>query len=447
MDDQFLLLKDRRFMPLFVTQFLGAFNDNLYKTSLSVLVAYGLWDVGSWRPEILVSLAAALFIFPFILFAPLAGQLADKFPKDRIMQVIKIIEILIVAAAIAGIYFHSIPVLFAVLFAFGTHSAFFSPCKFSILPQHLNNNELIGANALVNTGTYLAILLGNIFGGLLALTGFGLAAICIILIACAIAGYIFSRKIPSAPPPAPELKLSYNGFAEAKRTLTFAKNMPSNVFPAMIGCSWFFFVGAMVLSQLPNYKKQVLGVDNIVLTFFMIVFSIGVALGGLINDRLLNRKVEATYVTFASFVIAFFALDLYFASGIYHVGSPLLGDYLVSLPSFLAHSAAWRIVIDLLMISLAGGLYVVPLKAIIQDRSPHEMRARVVAAGALLDAAFILASSTTAIFILGLGFAIEHLFIVLALGSLGMGLYLRRLSPVRTATNIVLRKIFRRQHE
>lgn len=443
MDDQFLLLKDRRFLPLFITQFLGAFNDNLYKTSLSVLVAYRVWDVDGWRPEILVSFAAALFIFPFILFTPLAGQLADKFPKDRIMRVIKMIEILIVAAAIVGIYFHSIPLLFAVLFAFGTHSAFFSPCKFSILPQHLNNNELIGANALINTGTYIAILLGNIFGGLLALTGFGLAAVYLILIACAAAGYMFSCKIPPAPAPAPDLKLSYNGFAEAKRMMFFAKALANKVFPAMIGCSWFFFVGAMILSQLPNYTKQVLGVDNIVLTFFMIVFSIGVALGGLINDKLLNRKVEATYVSFAAFVIAFFALDLYFASGIYHVGSPLLGDYLVTLPSFLSHSTAWRIIIDLLMISMAGGLYVVPLKAMIQDRSPHDMRARVVAAGALLDALFILASSFVAIFILSLGFSIEHLFIILSLGSLGMGVYLRRLSPVRDTP----KKISRRPYE
>ncbi len=442
MDNQFLLLKDHRFAPLFITQFLGAFNDNLYKTAISVLVAYGLWDIGAWRPEIVVSLAAALFILPFILFAPLAGQLADKFAKDKIMRIIKIAEIGIVLTALAGLILHSVPILLAVLFAFGMHSAFFSPCKFSILPQHLEKDELIGGNALVNTGTYLAILLGNIMGGLLAVSEAGLIAVYVLLMICAVAGYVASRRIPLAPPPAPELKLNFHTPREAKQILTFAWKQPHGVFTAMIGCAWFFFVGAMILSQLPNYTKQVLGVDTIVLIFFMTVFSVGIGLGGLINNRLLASKVDASFVPFAAGVIAFFSCDLYFASGIYHSVRPLLGDYLVTLPAFLSYTAAWRIVIDLLMISMAAGLYVVPLKAVIQHHTPPETRARVIAAGSLLDATFILVSSFVAIFMLSLGFAIEHLFLLLAAGNAGMAVYLHRLAPSRT-----LRKIFRRQYE
>jgi acyl-[acyl-carrier-protein]-phospholipid O-acyltransferase/long-chain-fatty-acid--[acyl-carrier-protein] ligase len=440
MDNQFHLLKHRRFLPLFVTQFLGAFNDNLYKTALSVLVAYAVWDIGGWRPEIVVSLAAALFILPFMLFAPLAGQIADKYARNRVMQIIKATEVVIVCVAMLGVWFHSVPLLLVVLFAFGAHSAFFSPCKFSVLPQHLKDGELIAGNALVNTGTYLAILFGSILGGLLALAGTGIIIVCVLLFLVAIAGLVFSFYIPAAPPPSPDLVISFNLPLEARRIFSFARNQHNGVFTAMIGTSWFFFVGAMVLAQLPNYTKQVLGVDNVVLAFFMAVFSCGIALGGLVNDALLKSKVEATYVPFAALVLTLFACDLYFASGIYHSVSPLLGDYLVTLPSFLSHTSGWRIVIDLFMISVAGGLYVVPLKAIVQERALPEMRARIIAAGCFLDAVFILGASIIAIFMLGVGFAIEHLFLLLAAGSAGMAFYLSRLVPRH-----VVGKIFRRQ--
>ncbi|MGB4106572.1 MAG: MFS transporter [Alphaproteobacteria bacterium] len=441
MDNQFVLLRHRRFLPLFITQFLGAFNDNLYKTALSVLVAYAVWDIGGWRPEIVVSLAAGLFILPFMLFAPLAGQIADKYPRNRVMQVIKAVEIVIVCAAMVGVWLHSVPLLLIVLFAFGAHSAFFSPCKFSVLPQHLNDGELIAGNALVNTGTYIAILFGSIFGGLLALASVGIIVVCVLLLLVAVAGLIFSFYIPHAPSPSPDLTINSNLPAEMRQILVFARAQRNGVFTAMIGTSWFFFVGAMVLAQLPNYTKQVLGVDNIVLAFFMAVFSCGIALGGLVNDALLKSKVEATYVPFAALVLTFFACDLYLASGIYHFVSPLLGDYLMTLPSFLAHTSGWRIVIDLFMISVAGGLYVVPLKAIVQERAAPEMRARIIAAGCFLDAVFILGASIIAIFMLGVGFAIEHLFLLLAVGSAGMAYYLSRLAPTS-----MIRKIFRRQH-
>ncbi|MGB4058216.1 MAG: MFS transporter [Alphaproteobacteria bacterium] len=425
-----------------MTQFLGAFNDNLYKTSVSVLVAYGLWDVGAWKPEILVSLAAGLFILPFILFAPLAGQLADKYAKDRLIRIIKMFEIGIVLGAALGLWLHSVPVLLVVLFAFGTHSAFFSPCKFSLLPQHLEGHELIAGNGLVNTGTYLAILLGNIVGGLLAVSGVGLAVVYAVLLVCAVAGLAASFFIPLAPAPAPGLLLNFNVAGEAFQSIGFARGQGKGIFTAMLGSAWFFFVGAMVISQLPNYTKQVLGADTVVLTFFMTVFSVGISLGGLVNHRILGGRPEARFVPWAALAMAVFSFDLVFASRIYHEMNFILGEYLIALPDFLSAGSGWRIVFDLFMMSVAAGLYIVPLKAIVQHRAPFDSLARIVAAGALLDSLFILASSVFAIFMLSSGFAIEHLFGALAVGSLGAAFYLPRLNALG-----VFNKIFRRQYE
>ncbi len=425
MDNQFLLLRERRFRPLFATQFLGAFNDNLFKTALSVMAAYGLWQVAGLKPEILVSLAAGLFILPFVLFAPLAGDMADKYDKSRMMQVIKGVEIVIAAGAVAGLYLHSLPLLMAVLFAFGTHSAFFSPCKLSILPQHLRKDELIGGNALLNTGAFLGILAGTILGGLLALAPGGAVAVSVVMVLSAVAGFAFSLFIPKAPAPSPRTALQFNVFREAKRILAFARAQGRGVFPAMIGSAWFYFTGAMTLSQLPNFTKQVLGVDTFVLTFFMCVFSLGIGLGGLLNNRLLHSRVESIYVPAAALAMSVFALDLFFVSGMYSVGHGLLGDYVIGLQAFLSSFAGWRVTGDLLALSVAGGIYIVPLKAIVQDRTDETRRARVIAGGAMLDALFILGSALAALVLLSCGLSVRHLFLLLALGSLAVALYLQ----------------------
>lgn len=425
MNNQFSLMKDRRFLPLFVAQFTGAFNDNLFKTTLSVLAAYGIWDIGGWKPEIVASLAAALFILPFILFAPLAGEIADKYEKTKVVRIIKIAEMAIVGMAILGLALHSIPLLLLVLFLFGVQSAFFNPCKFSILPQHLRADELIAANALLNTGTYIAILSGTIVGGLLAFSGIGLVFTSLLLVVCAIGGYASSRYILHAVAPSPSLELHYNFFRDVVRSIGFARQQPQDLFCAMLGSSWFFFTGAMILSQLPNYTKQTLGVDNIVLTFFMTVFSIGIALGGLLNNKLLHSKVEATFVPAAAFFMAAFSADLYLSSAVYRSGSQILGEFLMTLPAFLSNPAGWHIVFDLLGISIAGGVYIVPLKAIIQHRSSESHKARVIAAGTLLDASFIFTSSLVAIAFLSAGFFVEHLFLLLAFGSVFMAFYIR----------------------
>ncbi len=434
--NQFDLLSDRRFLPLFITQFLGAFNDNIFKMSLSTLVAYEIWTVGSIDPKVLVSLAAGLFIFPFIVCAPLAGELADKYNKDAVIRWTKVAEIFIAILGATCLLMGDItgpPIFLAlfVLFALGVQSAFFSPSKYSILPQHLREDELIGGNALINTGTFLAILTGTIFGGVLAVVPMGLIIVSVIMVSCAVAGYIASRYIPIAPAPAPDLKLNFNAPVEAYRIMKYASRQPKGVFLAILGASWFYFVGGTFLAQFPNFAKTTLGVDQGVLVFLMTVFSVGIALGGLVNNRLLRSRIEATYVPLAALGIALFSLDLYFASLAYSGpttgpdGQPVYAHLLSFLPSF----SGLRVTFDVFMVSVMGGLYVIPLLSIIQHFTPEDHKARVLAGSGLIDSLFILMSSLVAVTVLGMGFQVEHLFLLISLAGLGVAVYVCILLP------------------
>lgn len=311
---QFSLLRKPRFWPLFVTQALGAFNDNLYKTTLVVALAYGVWPTGDWSPEMLVTLAAGLFIIPFVLCAPIGGDLADKYDKATVIQSVKRVEIYLVIAAMFALWFGNILFLLAVLLAFGVQSACFSPSKFSILPQHLKSQELIGGNALLNTGSFLAILAGTILGGLWGAESDNFSFVAGILILCAALGYISSLYIPEAPSSVPHIKIKWNVLAESHRILGYAAQQGRGVFPAILGISWFYFVGGTYLAQFPNFTARILYTDNIVLTLLMTVFSVGIALGGLINNRLLDSRIDLKYVPWAAFAIALFSLDLYAVS-------------------------------------------------------------------------------------------------------------------------------------
>lgn len=423
MQNQFSLLKQKRFLPLFVTQFLGAFNDNFFKTAFVVLIAYGLIDTHGQSSETLVTLAAGVFVLPFVLLTPLGGDLADKYDKAHVIRWIKVAEILIVLCGIAGLILNSIHILMFVLFALGAQSALFSPSKFAILPQHLDQEELIAGNALVNTGTYLAILLGTILGTILITHELGTMSSGGLLLICALVGYGTSLAIPKAPAPDPETEIQWNTIGEAWQMIKFAKAQKNGVFTSIIGGSWFFFVGGLYLSQLPNYTSLVLKVDSDVLTFFMAVFSIGIALGGLLNDRLLRSKVEATFVPWAALMLGLFSLDLFFASSVHD------GEGLRPLESFLSDFEGLRVSFDLFAISFCAGLYVVPLKAIIQDRAPADHMARILAASALLDAFFILASSMMAYVMFHYGFMVHHLFLAVAVLSLPLFLYIIKLVP------------------
>lgn len=418
-------MKERRFWPLFVTQFGGAFNDNFFKAALTVLIAYGLIDTGAQEPEVLITLSAGIFIFPFILFAPIGGELADKFDKARLIRALKIFEIVIVLVSIIALWLGSVYFLMALLFVFGTRSALFSPSKFSILPAHLKKNELIGGNALVNTGTYIAVLAGNIFGSILIVNALGQMSVMFLLLLCALVGYWSARQIPEAPPPAPDLTINYNTPQEAVRIMRYAYTRPRGIFTAMMGSAWFMFVSGVYLAQLSSFTSQILGANTKVLTFFLVIFSLGVALGGLFNNFLLRSKVEATFVPWAAVGIAVFSFDLFLASR----GYAAAGEELLTLSEFLSQPSSWRIMFDFLCVSLCGGLYAVPLKAIVQDRTPKAHLARTVSGSALMDSLSILLSSVVAVALFSIGFEIYELFAVLGVLGLFVALYTTKLVP------------------
>ncbi len=417
---QLALLRDRRYWPIFITQFLGAFNDNLVKTMLVVLIAYGHWDTGGTDPKILVSLAAGLFILPFVLFCPLAGELTEKFSKDRIIRAIKLAEIGIITIAAAALFTQSSPAALLVIFLLGTHSAFFSPGKFSILPQHLGAAELIAANGLTSTGTYIAILCGTMAGALLAPAPAGIMIASLIMFSAALGGFVASLYIMPAPSNTPDLPLTFNPLRSLIRALRFACAQPHGVFPAMLGIAWFYFVAATFHAQFPNFSKETIRVDTNVLALFMFVFSLGIAAGGLMNNRLLRSEINAKLVPIACMAICLFAALLYVLS------APFSATGLAGINDFLWDPRGLVIIAVLFLLSFSGGIYVVPLRAIIQHRTADTQKGRIIAAGSLLDALLMLLSSLAAAALLSAGLAIEELFLLLSGLSAAAALIIKR---------------------
>ena len=421
--NQFSLLKEKRFLPLFITQFLGAFHDNVFKNALVVLLLYGVASNAETDTELLVTAAAGLFILPFILFSALGGQLADKFPKQKVIRGIKLAEIAVAVLGAVSLFNGSIVLSFAALFALGTQSAFFGPSKYAILPDHLETNELIAGNALLNTGTFLAILLGTIAGTVLITLGTGVWIVCGLIIFSAVLGYISSRSIPETEAKAPDLKLDYNPITETIDILRYAFSQRRGVVLSILGVAWFYFLGGMFMAQFPNFTKGTLGADETVLALFLMIFSVGIAIGGLLNNKLLKGRVEAVYVPVAALGITIFSIDLYFASGIEK------GVDLIGLSAFINSPANWRILFDVWMIALCGGLFVVPLNAIIQHYTDEKQRARIIAGSAILDAVFIFGSAALSAYLILKGWEIRELFLAFALMNAAVALYICKLLP------------------
>lgn len=421
--NQFLLLKDKRFLPLFITQFLGAFHDNVFKNALVVLLLYGVAMQAGQNSELLVTIAAGLFILPFILFSALGGQLADKYPKQKVIRVIKLVEIAIAALGTASLFSGSIYLSFTALFALGAQSAFFGPSKYAILPDHLREHELIGGNAMLNTGTFLAILLGTIAGAVFIKMDAGLWIVCSLIFFAGIMGYISSRFIPANIPKAPSLKLDFNPFTETAAILKHTFSQRRGVVLSVLGVAWFYFLGGMFMAQFPNFTKDTLGANENVLALFLVVFSIGIAIGGLLNNSLLKGRVEAVYVPLAALGITVFSLDLYFASDRV-VTSELLG-----LQTFLVMPENWRILFDVFMVSICGGLFVVPLNAIIQHFTEAKERARIIAGSAILDAVFGFSSAALSALLILKGWEVRDLFLIFALMNAVAALYICKLLP------------------
>ena len=420
---QFQLLRERRFAPFFWTQFLGAGNDNIYKNALVIFVAFQAATLTALSSNDLVNVAAAVFIAPFVLFSATAGQIADKYEKSRLIRFIKLFEIGIMVVGAIGFYRRDLILLFLALGLMGVHSTLFGPVKYAILPQNLRKDELIGGNGLVEMGTFVAILLGEIVGGLvIAIKPNGPILAGATAIAVALAGYLVSRRIPPTPAVAPDLRINWNPFTETWRNLRFAQGNRV-VWLSMLGISWFWFYGATFLTQFANFTKDVLGGDEHVATLLLAIFSVGIGVGSLLCERLSGRKVELGLVPFGSIGLSLFAIDLYFAS------RGLAGHGLRGVGTFLAAPAHWRIVADLILLGMFGGFYIVPLYALIQERSEPAYRSRIIAANNILNAIFMVASAGIALGLLKAGLTIPQLFLITGLMNAAVALYIYLLVP------------------
>jgi 1-acyl-sn-glycerol-3-phosphate acyltransferase len=421
--NQYDLLRQRRFAPFFWTQFLGAGNDNLYKNALVIFVAFHAASLTSLDPNSLVNLAGAVFIAPFVLFSASSGQLADKLEKSRLIRWIKLFEIVIMAIGFAGFWWRDLTLLFAALALLGVHSTLFGPVKYAILPQHLTNEELVGGNGLVEMGTFVAILLGTIAGGLVvAIDGTGPVVAGAVAVGVAIAGYLVSRRIPRTPAVDPGLAINWNPFTETWKNLRFAQENRV-VWLSMMGISWFWFYGATFLAQFAGFARDVLGGNEHVVTFLLALFSIGIGIGSLLCERLSGRRVELGLVPFGSIGLTVFAIDLWFAS------RGLRATELADLAVFFQQSAHWRVAADLVLIGLFGGFYIVPLYALIQERSAPSHRSRIIAANNILNALFMVASAGLAIVLLQSGLSIPDVFLVTGLMNAAVAVFIYGLVP------------------
>jgi 1-acyl-sn-glycerol-3-phosphate acyltransferase len=435
------LLKSRRFGPFFVTQFLGAFNDNVFKNALIIVIAFEAGTAGGMSPDALVNLAAGLFVLPMFLFSAMGGQVAEKYEKSMLMQRIKLAEIAIMILAGVGFALGSVPFLLCVLFAMGAQSAFFGPVKYAILPVHLAEDELVGGNGLVEMGTFLAILLGTVLGGILiVIEGVGATVVTGVLVVLAVAGFVASRSIPKAEAPVPELKIGWNIAKETWRVLGFTRENPT-VFNSVLGISWFWFFGATLLAQLQGFTRDYIGGDAHVVTALLAVFALGIGLGSMLCERLSGKLVEIGLVPFGAIGLSLFTLDLYLASPNELATTSGVGVY-----AFLGQAANWRIMLDLFGASVFGGFFIVPLYALIQIRSAPERRSRIIAGNNVLNALFMVASAGVAIGLLEAGLSVPDLFLVLALINAAVAIYIFTLVPeflMRFLVWLLVRTVYR----
>lgn len=420
---QFTLFGKRRFLPFFLTQLSGAFNDNLFKQALILAILYKIGS--SADTSLLINLCALLFILPFFLFSALGGQLGEKFAKERLIRAIKAGEIVIMLAGGAGMLLGNLPLLLVVLFCMGTQSALFGPVKYSVLPKLLENHELVGGNALVEMGTFLAILAGTITAGVMMANDAYAQLVAAGVVLVAVAGYLASRGVPATGASLPSLRLDFNLFRQTGAIMRMGLGQRLSVSRSLVGNSWFWFLGATYLTQIPAYSKDLLHGDETVVTLILTVFSVGIALGSLLCERLSGHKVEIGLVPFGSFGLTLFGLLLWWNSGGFPQAA-LPHDWL----GLLQIGQAWWILLSVLGIGMFGGLYIVPLYALIQSRTAEQERARVVAANNILNALFMVGSALMAILLLSVaGLSIPQLFLVASLMNVAVSAYIFSIVP------------------
>ncbi|MEO7410904.1 MAG: MFS transporter [Sphingomicrobium sp.] len=411
------LLRTRRFLPIFATQFLGAFNDNLFRTAMIMLVIYGIYRDAE-QEAAFSAIAGGLFILPFFLLSALAGQLADSSDKARIVRIVKTAEIGIMIVGAIGLYFHNIWLMLAALFAMGVHSTFFGPIKYAILPQHMEDDEVLGATGLVEAGTYVAILGGTLLGGVLVVEdadGFHAAWAAVGVLVIALIGRWVGGKVPPAlpDPDAPGFKMDWHIVRASIRLVNATLHIP-RLFLAIIAISFFWSMGAVLAAQFPPLVKNALGSDQQVATLFLGTFSIGVAIGSVAVNRLLGGQVSAKYSPVSAIFMGLFVLDLYRRVK----GWPPAGPELRDLASFLAVPGSWLIVLDLLGVAIAGGMFVVPLYAFLTTTVPKSETARTIAANNIVNSGFMVAATVILTAAVMLGVTVTESLLIVAFASI-----------------------------
>jgi 1-acyl-sn-glycerol-3-phosphate acyltransferase len=419
---QFSLLRKRRFAPFFATQALGAFNDNAFRASMIMLITFHL-GLSTEQSNFYAMIAPAIFILPFFLFSASAGQIAEKFEKTRLIRYVKLFEIAAMGVAVYAFHAHQVWLLFVVLFLMGLHSTMFGPIKYAILPQALEQKELVGGNGLVEMGTSLAVLIGMMAGGsLMALGGVGETAASILVVGVALVGYLTARAIPPAPATAPNLKFNWNLFSETVRVTRYVTR-DRTIFNAILGISWFWFFGTVFTAQLPAYTQVFLGGGEGVLNLTLALFSVGVGIGSLLCERLSGHKVEIGLVPFGSIGMTLFAVDLYFARPL---AATLAG---LGAWEFVLAPGSVRVIIDLVLIGLFAGLFIVPLFALVQSRTDRSELSRVIAGNNILNALFMVVSAGLGLGLTALGLSIPQIFLVVAILNAAVAIYIYTLVP------------------
>ena len=427
--NQFSLLGQRRFAPFFATQFLGALNDNIFRNGLVILITFQGVVVAGMDHNQLANVAAGLFILPFFLFSATAGQFADKYEKSMLIRRVKMLEILLMVLAGITLITESYSLLLLVLFLMGCQSTMFGPVKYAYLPQQLADHELVGGNALVESGTYVAIMLGLIAGGIavgddlassLQLNKQTVLGGCLIIVA--VVGYLTSRQVPQTRAADPELKINWNAWKETWRIVQFAREERS-VFLSILGISWFWFFGSAMTIQIPAYTLDILNGNETITTFLLAAFAIGVGIGSLLCERMSGHRIELGLVPFGSIGLSLFAIDLYFAQP---AASAVAAN---SIAEFMSSPSGFRVWVDLALIGAFGGFYSVPLYALIQKRSARQHLSRIIAANNIINSLLMVGAAIMSMVLLESGLSIPELFLVIAVLNVLVATYIFTLLP------------------
>ena len=419
---QFRLLGERRFAPLFFTQFLGAFNDNLFKAAITLIFVFG-GLVSAEDSNLYVNIAAGLFILPFFLFSAVAGQLADKYDKARLIRYCKMAEVVIAIFACVSVVSQSVVGMLTVLFLLGVQSTFFGPLKYAVLPQHLHESELVGGNAQIEMGTFVAILLGTIAGGMVAAMSNVGVVLSVLVVAVSVTGLISAMFVPPAPASGSTVTVSWNLWKETMSILRIARRRHV-VYLSIMGISWFWLLGSAMTAQIPNLVRLHCHGDSSVVTLVLAVFTLSIALGSLACERLSGRRIEMGIVPIGAFGLSLAGVDLYFAIESLQVVEATTWQ------SFTGVAGSWRVLSDVFLVGFSGGLFIVPLYALVQIRTPEDRRARIIAANNVLNAIFMVVSALLAIVLLEFaGLSIPELLLTLFVMNVVVSLFVFRQVP------------------